>query len=456
MARRLLGTLPVALGLLVVACADQNDSSPTAPHAGWIAAVVTSPACNFSGFNSLIAQYFTNNARKQKASGFVNDMQVAGGAVDAGFNLLAEIAQTVDSTYNGLGTSGSTATGNSLVRATIACMFDDLGTLPDFTVSVDPASKGAFQVVGGASDASSTPVLARSAIGSEPISAVAPTPPPPTVPPAPPAPPTTWGAIVKTADGTAFTRALIYGKPVLVNSIPDPLQYQWEAIRPDISFASPGAVVAICAADGSTDWIQESGLVGQLPGILAYQPAADFCVERPDPSLQIGFFSGGWRPSLLARRLIRSLSPEPLNAAVLLKSTGGTAGGLHSIFSKKAVPSATLKFVAPFPSSTPKVNTPITVFVEARDVDKVLMNGVTVTIIGTSNKGFPTNLLLYNGTSCSTSTGTPSGVTGTAGTGLVQITFCDTKVGGLSANATGDAVPETGFTPGVLKLNVKP
>jgi hypothetical protein len=443
MARRLLGTLPVALGLLVAACADQNDSSPTAPHVGGIAAVVTSPACNFSGFNPLVAQYFTNNARKQKASGYVTAMQSAGafttGAVDAGFNLLDEIAQTVDSTYNGLGTSGSAATGNSLARATIACQYNDLGTLPDFTVSLDPASTGAFQVRGGTSDASTTPVLARTDIGSEPISAVAPT------------PVANWGAIVKTADGLAFTRALIYGKPVLdANSVPDPLQYQWEAIRPDISFASPGAIVAICAAEGSTDWVQESGL-----GILAYQPAADFCVERP-ASLQLGFFSGGWRPSLLARRFATLLSPEPLNAAVLAKSTGGTAGGLKSIFKKTAVPSAALKFIAPLPSSTPKVNSPIVVTVEARSADLVLMNGVAVTITGSNNNGTPTLLKQWNGTSCATSSGTPSGITGANGTGVVVITFCVTKSGGLVASANGNAAPETGFTPAKLKLNVKP
>jgi hypothetical protein len=272
MARRLLGTLPLALGLLVVACADQNDSSPTAPHAGGLAAVLTSPACNFSGFSPLIAQYFTTSGRKQKASDYVDDMQVAGGAVDAGFNLLAEVAQTVDSTYNGLGTSGPASTGNSLVRATIACMYNDLGTLPDFTVSLDPASKGAFQVKGGTGDAS-PPVLARTDVGSEPISAVA------------PSSGSTWAAIVKTADGSASTRALIYGRPVLIVSDPpsvDQLQYRWEAIRPDISFANPGAVVAICAAQGASDWIQESNL-----GILAYQSAATFCTPRP--ALVVGF-----------------------------------------------------------------------------------------------------------------------------------------------------------------------
>jgi len=443
MARRLLGTLPVALGLLVVACADQNDSSPTAPHTGGLAAAVTSPACNFSGFSPLIAQYFTTSARKQKASGYVNDMQVAGGAVNAGFNLLAEVAQTVDSTYNGLGTSGPAATGNSLVRATIACMYDDLGALPDFTVSLDPASKGAFQVVGGANDASSTPVLARTAVGTEPISVVAPT------------PPSNWGAIVKTADGSAFTRALIYGKPVLTSSTNppsvDPLQYQWEAIRPDISFANPGAVVAICAAQGASDWIQESNL-----GILAYQSAATLCTARP--ALVVGFLDGGWRPSLLAQRLVRFMSPQPLSAAVAAKSTGGTAGGLKSIFSQKPVPSAALKYVAPLPNSTPKVNSPITVTVEAKSADLVLMNGVTVTLSGSNNNGTPTLLLQSNGTTCPTSsTPPPSGVTGADGTGVVKISVCVTKSGGLQLTAKGTSGgPSTTFTAAQLKLNLKP
>jgi hypothetical protein len=446
MARRLLGTLPLALGLLIAACADQNDSSPTAPHAsGGPAAKPVATGCNFSGFSSLIAQYFTTSGRQQTASGFVNDMQTGGqfstGAIDGGFNLLALIARTVDSTYNGLGTSGPAATGSSLAQATIRCMYNDLGTLPDFTVSVDPASKGAFQVVGGASDATNSPVLARTDIGSEPISAVAPT------------PPSNWGAIVKTADGTAFTRALIYGKPVLTASDPpsvDPLQYQWEAIRPDISFAFPGAVVAICAAQGTTDWIQESGL-----GILAYQSAADLCVEHELPT--VGFLDGGWRPSLLARRLVRFMSPEPLSAAVALKSTGGTAGGLKSIFSNRPVSSAALKFIAPTASRGPK-NTPIAVTVQAK-ADGTLMNGVTVTLTGTNNNGQLTQLVQSDGTSCSSAT-PPTGITGVIGsaTGQVTIYFCVTKNGGLTLTGNGDndGRPNTSFTAAITKLNITP
>jgi hypothetical protein len=449
MARRLLGTLPLALGLLFVACADQNDSGPTAPHAGGLAATQSGTGCNFTVFNSLIAQYFTSSARQQQASTYVNAMQTATGgafsqgAVDAGFNLLAYIASTVDSTYRGFGTSGPAATGSSLAQATIRCMYDNL-TLPDFTVSVDPASKGAFQVRGGSGDATTTPVIARRAVGSEPISVVAPT------------PGGNWGQIVKTAALPAVaTRALIYGRPVLSDpsdptSAPDPLQYQWEAIHPDIVFTDPSAVVAICAAEGDTDWIQESGL-----GILAYQSAGSLCTPRVTQS--VSFLDGGWRPSLLASRLVRLLSPAPLSAAVLAKSTGGTAGGLKSIFSKKAVPNAALKFVAPFPSPSPKVNGPITVTVEARDVDQTLMNGVTVTITGTNNNGTPTMIFKWNGTSCTASSGPPSGVTGANGTGVVTITFCVTKNGGLLTSGTGTAKPLTVFAPTqTLKLNVKP
>src|SRR2546422_948947 len=135
------------------------------------AAAKTGSGCNFTAFSSLIAQYFTTAARQKEASGYVDKMQAAGafstvldGAVDNGFNLLNEIAQTVDNTYNGLGTSGPAATGSTLAQTTIGCMFSNLGTLPDFTLSLDPTSKGAFQVRGGSGN-TENPVLARSDLG---------------------------------------------------------------------------------------------------------------------------------------------------------------------------------------------------------------------------------------------------------------------------------------------------
>ncbi len=438
MARRLPGMLPVALGLLAAACADQNSSGPAAPHADGIAAVQTSIECSFTAFNPLIAQYFTTSARQQKASGFVNAMQAGGpfspGAVDNGFELLDEIAQTVDSTYNGLGTSGSAATGSSLVQTTISCMYDDLGTLPDFTVSVDPTSKGAFQVRPGIGT-DVRPVLARSDVGAEPISGVSPS-------------TSNWGSIIKAADGTTATRALIYGTPIFSDplnpTVPDPLKYQWEAIRPDIIFTPPGAVVAICAAGGAADWVQESNV-----GVLAFQSGADLCQPRALATV------GGWRPSVLAYRLLDLLQPRPLNAAMATTSIGGGAGGLKSIFSSKTIPSAKLKFIPPIPT-TVKANSPIALTVEARSADGVLMNGVGVTYTGSNNNGTPTLLVKSDGTSCGTAT-PPTGITGAFGapTGQVTIYFCDTKAGGLILTASGTGHGTT-FAAVKTKLNVKP
>jgi hypothetical protein len=194
-------------------------------------------------------------------------------------------------------------------------------------------------------------------------------------------------------------------------------------------------------------------------GILAFQSGDAFCVPRPQPAT-LGFFDGGWRPSLLARRLVRALSPTLLSAAATTKSTGGTAGGLKSIFGDKLVPSAALKFVAPFPSSTPKVNSPITVTLQAKSSDGVLMNGVTATLSGSNNNGNFTALGTPTGSTCTvTSPPTPpSGVTGTSGFGLVEITFCVNKTGGLivTANATVPGRPTTKIAPDKIKLNIKP
>jgi hypothetical protein len=430
--------LLAALGLLGVACSDHNGGAPSAPQDEGFDAAVESLICDFNGFNSLIAQYFTKSSTQQEAKAFVSAMQSAD-PVDNGFNVMALIAGAVKR-----GEVGSPITGSSLTNALIKCMFDVTtgdfvtGTGPaaksiipiDFTASLDPAQPGAYDVHGGAGDGTTDAVKSRLIAGAtDPISAI--------------------GTQGRTWANLLSERALIYGRPI--GDAPSLTSYQWEAVRPNVSFSQPGALVAICAATGNDEMVDESGF-----GVLGFGSAAGLC---PDPR-EVAI--SGWGPGALAARLGRLLTPEPLHAAtLLLKSIGGSAGGLKSVFSKKTISSGRLEFLSLAPS--PKANSPITVTVKATSSDGVPMNGVTVTLAGTNNNGTPTKLVQSDGITCSNNT-PPSGVTGNKGldvanVGVAEIKFCITKTGGLLLTGNGNIAGRSliSVTPTKpLKLNVRP
>jgi hypothetical protein len=439
---RLFYLLPVTLGLLGVACADQNGGGPSAPQDEGLGAAVTSLSCDFSGFNSLVAQYFTKSSTQQDAKNFVGAMQTAGkwstGAVDNGFNVMALIAGAVKS-----GEVGSSTTGSTLTNELIKCMFDVTtgdfltGTPPksiipiDFTASLDPVRPGAYAVHGGSGDLTSDAVKSRLSAGADPLTTD---------------PISAIGTQGATWANLLNERALIYGRPVVDGQTTSLTAYQWEAIRPSASFSAPGALVAICAATGSADMVHESNF-----GVLAFGSAAELC---PNP-LEVGIT--GWGPAALAQRLGRLLAPQPLHAAtLLLKSIGGSAGGLKSIFSNTPVPSVTLKFLAG-PPSVFKQNQDVTVKIQATLPGTTTgVNGVCVFLTGTNNNGTPTELLPKG--ECNSTA--PSAVTGRVGsiTGVAEVTFHVTKTGNLMLSGNGTVVERTGTVASTLpvKTNVKP
>jgi hypothetical protein len=439
--------LPAALGLLgIAACADQNGGGPSAPQDDGFGAAVASLSCDFSGFNSLVAQYFTNPSTMQDAKSFVSAMQTAGtwsaGAVDNGFNVMALIAGAVKS-----GEVGSYVTGSTLTNELIKCMFNvntgDFVTgsgssaksiIPiDFTASLDPARPGAYDVHGGPTDATTDAVKSRLTAGAnplttDPISAIG-------------TQGTTWANLLS-------ERALIYGRPV--GNPPSLTSYQWEAIRPSASFKAPGALVAICAATGSNEMVSESNF-----GVLAFGSAAELC-PNPAPAAEVAI--SGWGPAAVAQRLGRLLAPQPLHAAMYTKSIGGAAGGLKSIFSQTPVSSVTLKYMAGSPPSLIKQNADVTVKIQATLPGTTTgVNGVCVFLTGTNNNGTPTELLPTG--ECNSTA--PSAVTGRVGdiTGVAEITFHVTKTGNLMLSGNGTVVERTGITvvsTRPAKTNVKP
>ncbi|HZA93207.1 MAG TPA: hypothetical protein VE420_11325, partial [Gemmatimonadales bacterium] len=397
-------------------------------------------ACNSSVFPSLVNTYFSTATQKQLAQGYVNSMTAdphGSVAQENGFNVMDLMATEVK------GGNPAAGTGNTLTRELIKCMYDaatssdfpaNFATL-DFTSSLDPAVPGAFEVRGPTSG--NTPVASRAQLPAERLSGVA-----------PPQDPTNL-----VAPGTALPWSHILSERVLIYGIPVETglggyskdEYQWEAIRPSVSFANEGATVALCdPASTASSMVDESNF-----GVLAYTNADYICDASYASTAQ------GWSPRVLVQRLLKFVTPQPLFAG--FSTIGGSAGGLRSFFSNKTISGASLKFVAPLPPSTPKVNSPITVTIEAKSLDGVLMNGVTVTLAGTNNNGVPTMLVQSNGTTCSTNT-PPSGVTGNKGVGVVEIKFCITKNGGLlltgNGTVTGRSINVTSTKP--AKLNVKP
>jgi hypothetical protein len=446
---RLLRTLPLAFGLLIAACSDQNNSGVVAPEQPDLAGgrpAPTSLACNSSAFSSLINTYFSTATAKQAAQGHVNSMTAApygSVAQDNGFSVMNLIAAEVK------GGNSAASTGNTLTRELIKCMYDatdvssdfpaNFATL-DFTSSLDPNVPGAFEVRGPSSDR--TPVASRKTVAvADRLSGVAP-PQDPTdlVGPGTALP---WNSILS-------ERTLIYGIPLgsaLAGYSKD--QYQWEAIRPSVSFGGDGATVALCDPNSTpSSMVSESAF-----GVLAYTDGDYICDAVYAATVQ------GWSPRVLVQRMIKFVTPEPLSAGA--RTIGGSAGGLKSVFSKKTISSGKLKFLS-FPAS-PKVNSLITVTVEARSSDDELMNGVTVTLTGTNNNGTNTKLVQWTGTACSDNS-PPSGVTGNKGlgvanVGVAEIKFCVTKTGGLVLTGSGDVgdrttIDVTQTKP--VKLNVKP
>jgi hypothetical protein len=438
---RLLRTLPLAFGLLIVACSDQTGSGPLAPGADLAGGkpVPATLACNSSVFPSLVNTYFSSASRKQEAQGYVNLITATpygSAAQDNGFSVMDLMAAEVK------GGNSAAGTGNTLTRELIKCMYEagvssdfptNFATL-DFTSSLDPAVPGAFEVRGATSG--NTPVASRkTASVTERLSGVAPPQNPLDL--SEPGSALPWSSILS-------ERALIYGVPLgtaLTGYSKD--EYQWEAIRPSVSFNGDGATIALCdPSSTSSSMVEESGF-----GVLAYTDGDYICDALYASTAQ------GWGPRVLVQRLLKFITPEPLYAGT--RTIGGSAGGLKSFFSKKTISSGGLTFLS-LPTS-PKVNSLITVSVEARTSDNVLMNGVTVTLLGTNNNGTPTKLVQWNGTTCSENT-PPSGVTGNKEFGVAEIKFCVTKTGGLLLTGTGNvnerSITVTNTKP--AKLNVKP
>jgi len=365
MGRRFIGCLAFATGVALAGCNEQpQEQGPPRPEF-----LNTTTSCVSSGMNSLIASYFSP-PQLSEVKDFKDAMVAAlssdsGTARGYGFNILTRIGERAKTTPQ-----PSPAVGSELAVEVLKCMFDvtDANVIPSvpgpdfFEKSLDHLAGGAFEVRGGSfgtiTDPTTDPVVAEdTATGAAfNLAVVAPQ-------------ESSWPTILP-------ERLLVYGFPV------SPLVYEWSTIRRNVTFLSPGAVVAVCVPDGDFNMLQEENV-----GVLAFQEATTICGFGLS---SLGVETGGFGLAQRLRRFgERLLAPTPLFATTVSPGlVGGSAGGLRSKFSVEEIPGVTLSFKDQPQNATVGgvIPPPVTVKAVNQDTGDP-MAGVSVTVIAVTNNG---------------------------------------------------------------------
>jgi len=359
---------PVLVFALLAACGEAK--SPVTPN---VTARAVAPlaarggnggggvTCNFTSVNKSVTRYFSGTEAKAVKT-LVTAMQAAGiGSATAqgiGFDIFVHVANNVK--------SGNTdvTDGGALVNGLLACMYTNVADLPlvfpeDFSVALDPAQHGAFEIRGGATDATG-PALSRPVTapfsGVKPMSGA-------------------WTDML--AGNPAPARVLLYGRPGSTST-----SYDWKVVPRSATFAGAGAMVGVCvdATTNSTDLLHEENV-----GLLPFQDAAFLDPASCSPIAAV--------PS---RNILQKLAtavgsffvPQPLYG-----NPGGLAGstsGIHSEFGPQVVDSAIPTFVVqPSDVQAGAVMTPpVQVLITAAGSTSPIPN-TSVTIAAFDNNGTP-------------------------------------------------------------------
>lgn len=358
---------PVLTLAILAACGEAK--SPVTPNA---TARVLAPlaarggsgggaTCNFTNLNKSVTRYFSGTEAKAVKT-LVSAMQTAGVGTSAargtGFDVLVHVANNV--------TAGNAdvTDGGALVNGLLACMYTNAADLPlafpeDFSVALDPAQHGAFEIRGGANDATG-PALSRPVTapfsGVKPMSGA-------------------WTDML--AGNPAPARLLLYGRPGSTST-----SYDWKVVPRSATFAGAGAMVGVCvdATTNSTDLLHEENV-----GLLPFQDASFLDPASCSPIAAV--------PS---RNILQKLAttvgsffvPQPLYG-----NPGGLAGstsGIHSEFGPQVVDSATSTFVVqPSDVQAGAVMTPpVQILITAAGSTSPIPN-TSVTIAAFNNNGTP-------------------------------------------------------------------
>ena len=325
--------------------------------------------CQFNSLTSLVNKYFSSSEALVVKT-MVSNMQKAKAGTTAaqsiGFDILVHVASNV--------TAGNAdvTDGGALVNGLIACMYTNAADQPltfpeDFSVALDPAQHGAFDVRGGPND-STGPVVNRPVTapfsGVKPVSG-------------------SWSDLL--AGNPAPNRILLYGRPGSTST-----SYDWKVVPRSTVFAGAGAEVGLCL-DVSTH--PKSLMHEENVGLLPFEDAAFLDPVSCSPSLAAVVKPGFLKQ--LASAVGSVFMPKSLYA-----NPGGLAGstsGIHSEFGELAVDSgAPMAFVVQ-PSNV-KVNAVISPAVQVLVTDAKTgdpIPNVAVTVVAFNNNGTPAQL---NGT----------------------------------------------------------
>lgn len=339
--------------------------TPMANHGGGSAP----NACSFSSLTSLVNKYFSSS-EAQIVKPMVSAMQKAKAGTTAaqsiGFDILAHVVSNVN--------AGNTdvTDGGAFVNGVLACMYSNVADLPatfpeDFSVALDPAQHGAFDVRGGPND-STGPVVNRPA--TAPFSGVKPV-------------TGAWTDLL--AGNPAPNRILLYGRPGSTTT-----SYDWKVVPRSTVFAGAGAEVGLCL-DVSTN--TKSLMHEENVGLLPFQDAAFLDPVSCSPSL-----ASVAKPGFLKQ--LASTVGSFFVPKSLYGNPGGLAGstsGIHSEFGPLVIDSgAPMAFVVQ-PSNV-KVNQIMSPAVQVLVTDAKSgdpIPNVAVTVVAFNNNGTPAQL---NGT----------------------------------------------------------
>lgn len=288
----------VAAGAIVLAaCGERPDSTPTSPDfAGG-----STGGCSFTTVSSLTKNEFGANSTQ---SGLATDMKNAGAKTNNATYIGYEILTAIEGKYAGASAPAPTNAAQ-LTVALLQCMSIAGTTIPTAdTFAVALASAGAYGVrgLGGVANPDTRALLSHD--GSWLIE--------------PPAG-SNWQAITTTGvslSDSVNDALLVYGYPADTTGFTkDDLQsavFHWSSI-PTASF-SPGVIVGEC---NSYSYLQHnpSGPNAEVLGFV--DPGCPTSSAMLEPA-----------PRSLADRIVRFFQPAPLAAATLITGTGGSKTSL--------------------------------------------------------------------------------------------------------------------------------
>jgi len=413
MSSRVLCALVLAGAVAGLACTDRPDSAPTEPQ------FAPATACDFRAIRAGVRDYFTV-ADEKKVLAIVENMETACmndqpvTQTDLGFGVAAELERVRNAK------SAEPRTGTPLVAATLLSnLFQKMPgvSVPAGTNFLSAVQEGgALGVRGGPDDPDQTAVVSLGGTGKiwgiEPPSALVGDP----------------AVRTYTSDFGTMTggvRFLIYGSSASSFTTLTSLNtsYGLHTI-PTVSFI-PEAVVFTCV-----EVDDETG-----KGRIQHEKTPNVASNSPLLALQIPLYCGTLSTAMLtepgpgtfAGRLLRLFSPQPLHAAVALKTSAGGGGGVATLSDFELVEGGTLDHTFDTEPEDALALQPITVVLKVvalgLNSTQVPVEGVQITLTIAGNQG-----------SFNINPPTPSGTTGEDGKATISFTL--DKPGGYTISST--------------------